>query len=505
MVFVLFITFALLLGVHLSWKWSFWHRHGIRGPRGVPILGNMSEFFLGQKHYGDVYQNIYEAHPHLPYVGIYRLFNEPAVLVRSQEMIKEIMIRSFHHFQDNVLWVSRKRDPIVSFNPFVAKGDQWKNMRAEILPIFTPNKVRASFPHINSICRKLEAFVSQKVKNSENSFECKDLFSKYTLDVVASAGYGLDGASFTNTKSDFTQLVEHLFMPNNWSLLETIALLFSPLLGNIIKYCYAPPQVQHWLRGIIEKVLESRRSPGTLKELPSKPNDFLQWLIDGRQKSHEPIDVPTMVGHCGTFLLEGFETSSSLMAFALYEYAKHPSVQERLQNEIDDVLARYSGEISYEAIQEMPYLGATLYETLRLYPPMMALLKHCTKEFELPAQSPGGKSFIVPEGMVFVIPVKAVHYDGELYENPLLFQPERFLDQSDSSRNGLFLGFGEGPRMCPGMRFGLAQSKAGIITLLSKYSVSISENSKPFKISTTTFLTAPQEGIWISFKERNTK
>lgn len=88
-------------------------------------------------------------------MGIYRLFNEPAVLVRSQEMIKEIMIRSFHHFQDNVLWVSRKRDPIVSFNPFVAKGDQWKNMRAEILPIFTPNKVSERSAYVHVIIKKL--------------------------------------------------------------------------------------------------------------------------------------------------------------------------------------------------------------------------------------------------------------------------------------------------------------------------------------------------------------
>lgn len=64
----------------------------------------------------------------------------------------------------------------------------------------------------------------------------QQLFSKYTLDVVASAGYGLDGASLGNTNSDFIQLVEHLFMPNTWSLVETIALLFSPLLGDIINY-----------------------------------------------------------------------------------------------------------------------------------------------------------------------------------------------------------------------------------------------------------------------------
>ncbi|XP_050331233.1 probable cytochrome P450 308a1 isoform X2 [Bactrocera neohumeralis] len=501
---VLILTVILLFSIHLLWKCSYWLRHGVRGPCSLPILGNMADFFLGRKHYGDVYKNLYDAHPNLPYVGIYRLFNEPAILLRSQEMIKEVMIRSFQHFQDNVLWISRKRDPIVCHNPFIAKGEMWKNMRAEILPIFTPNKVKASFPHIKSICKKLDLFVSQQINNSNNSFEAKDLLSKYTLDVVASAGFGLDGASFDNTNSDFTQLVEHLFMPNSWSLVETIALLFSPLLGDIINYRYVPSGVQHWLRGIIGEVLAGR----CLQEEPSKvkmtstSSDFLQWLIEGRHKSHEPVDVATMVGHCSTFLLEGFETSSSLMAFALYEYAKHPLVQARVQQEIDEVLARHGGEMCYDAIQEMSYLGATLYETLRLYPAMMALLKHCTKEFELPPQTVGGKSFQVPMGMVFIVPVKAIHYDADLYEDPSQFQPDRFLDPSLNSNRSLFLGFGEGPRMCPGTRFGLAQSKAGIVTLLSKYSVRLSENSKPFKISATTFLTAPKDGIWISFKER---
>lgn len=86
-------------------------------------------------------------------------------------------------------------------------------------------------------------------------------------------------------------------------------------------YSYVPSGVQLWLRGIIGKVLEGRclSEEQNKVKMTSKPSDFLQWLIEGRHKSYEPVDVATMVGHCSTFLLEGFETSSSLMAFALYE------------------------------------------------------------------------------------------------------------------------------------------------------------------------------------------
>ena len=56
------------------------------------------------------------------------------------------------------------------------------------------------------------------------------------------------------------------------------------------------------------------------------------------------------------FFLAGFETSSTTMAFCMYEMAINPDIQEVLRNEIDTVLKKHDGNISYEAIQDMTYL-----------------------------------------------------------------------------------------------------------------------------------------------------
>jgi cytochrome P450 family 6 len=56
------------------------------------------------------------------------------------------------------------------------------------------------------------------------------------------------------------------------------------------------------------------------------------------------------------FFAAGLETSSTTMTFCLYELAKNLYIQERVGNEIDTVLERHGGNITYEAISEMEYL-----------------------------------------------------------------------------------------------------------------------------------------------------
>lgn len=64
-------------------------------------------------------------------------------------------------------------------------------------------------------------------------------------------------------------------------------------------------------------------------------------------------DDTEIAGHTVTLFIEGFETSSTTLAFTFYELAMSAQWQERLRTEINEVLEKHDNKFTYEALQEM--------------------------------------------------------------------------------------------------------------------------------------------------------
>ena len=129
---------------------------------------------------------------------------------------------------------------------------------------------------------------------------------------------------------------------------------------------------------------------------------------------------------------------------------------------------------------------------------MGQLNRKLLKEYKVP-----GTEWTLDKNTRLFVPVYAIHHDPEYYPNPELYDPERFSAEEVQKReNVTFLPFGDGPRNCIGLRFGMMQARVGLVTLLQNYELSFYEKSVvPLKISKKSFVLSPDHGVYLKFKK----
>ncbi|OXU21748.1 hypothetical protein TSAR_009499 [Trichomalopsis sarcophagae] len=198
------------------------------------------------------------------------------------------------------------------------------------------------------------------------------------------------------------------------------------------------------------------------------------------------------IGQAFIFYLAGFETTSSTITYCLYELALNPEIQEKVQTEIDEFSKR-DGGITYEIISnDMKYLHMVFSETLRKHPSIPVINRECIEDCDIP-----NTNFRIEKGIKLLICMNAIHRDPNIFPDPEKFDPLRFTKENIASRQPYtYFPFGDGPRACIGIRFGMLQTKIALIGLLANYNFSVCEKTSiPVIYARRSFTQTPENGI----------
>lgn len=115
-----------------------------------------------------------------------------------------------------------------------------------------------------------------------------------------------------------------------------------------------------------------------------------------------------------------------------------------------------------------------LLETLRKYPVVDTLQRKVKHNYKVP-----NTKHVLEAGLTLMIPVFAIQNDPEIYPDPEKFDPERFTPENIALRHPCaWIPFGEGPRNCIGLRFGMMQTRVGLATILNNFAVSATSKTQ---------------------------
>ncbi|XP_075217468.1 putative cytochrome P450 6a23 isoform X2 [Lycorma delicatula] len=519
---------GLFIGFYHFWtlNYNYWKERNIAYIPPVFPFGNTKDATLSTRFTGYVFRDLYFQLKGHKFGGITTL-RKPQLLLRDPEIIKLILTKDFNHFTDRGLSpVDEEHEPL-SAHLFNLQGEKWKILRTKLTPTFTSGKMKIMFHLMKACAEKLEKGILKHAEK-EDVVEIKDYMARFSTDVIGSCAFGLDIDSINNPDNVFRKISKEIFKPSLSLIIRNALNAIVPGLSTVLRVKITPKEREDFFFKVVHDTVEYREKNNV------KRNDFLDLLIqlrkgqleldDEHEKSnfhihgnetHKKEDTGKLTHHnpsndiemtnrlmtaqCFVFFLAGFETSSTTLSFCLYELALNKEIQTKLQVEIDKVLAKHNGEISYESIKEMTYMDTVVQETLRMYPPASVLSRDCVSDYKLPESD-----LEIKKGIHIMISLLGIHYDPEYYPHPYQFNPDRFTEEAKQSRHHYtWLPFGEGPRICIGMRFGLLQIKMGLATLLSKYNFDqTAETQVPMEFSSKSLVTSPKYGIKLKISKR---
>ncbi|KAL1495020.1 hypothetical protein ABEB36_010509 [Hypothenemus hampei] len=508
--------------------YSYWKSKGV--PQTTPwiFFGDVWPTLFRIKDMLEWINWFYNMHPTSKYVGMYQ-FYIPTLVIKDPNLIKQIAIKDFDHFTDHNVFSATQEidDPLWGANLFTLKGQKWRNMRNLLSASFTSSKMKLMYTFM---AEEAEKFVNFFNKQDEEIIEVdlKDVFTRYTNDVIASTSFGLKINSLENPNNEFYQLGQKV---SNFSdpvfVFKFFMLSVWPGIFKLLGITFLSKKVTNFFVSVIKDAIRTREEndivrPDMLNILleiknGTHPTGEEQEITDNQfgvatestefvksSKTNVKITDDVIAAQAFVFFVAGFETVSSVMCFTCYELALNRDVQEQLRKEIQDVYDNSNGKPTYENIIGMKYMDMVVSESLRKWPPAPALDRLCVKPYVLQDTNPNEPPIQINKDDVIWVPTYGMHYDPKYFPNPEKFIPERFSDQlKDRIVPYTYLPFGIGPRLCIGSRFALLEVKSIVFHLVKDFEIVPTDKTQiPLKLKKSAVNVRAEHGFSLGLKRR---
>lgn len=214
-------------------------------------------------------------------------------------------------------------------------------------------------------------------------------------------------------------------------------------------------QKRLWL--FLEKLQQQR--------LQNPNNDAVTVLIEARKNYPEITDIQ-MLEYLYMIAQFGLEDVSSFLTSAVGVLASRPDIRSKLLKDIDQISPTNFGEII-----NIASLQNFIKEVERLYPPVPFVYRHVVSDCYF-------NGCRIPKNYKLLGSIYHTHRDPELFKNATEFNPSRYEQQSDESKEiTAVMGFGNGPHMCPAKQYVYIQLAIILSVILKNWKF---KNTKTF-------------------------
>jgi cytochrome P450 len=328
---------------------------------GLGLLSQLRQNYLGfttnlQKHYPDITyfkigftQIVHIFNPEIARLFLTQNANQSMRWERTSEVFAQSMGQSI----------------------LVTEGQEWQRQRRILTQGFSHKRVISYAKHMVDAC--LESIEKLSNPNTSKPIDTHEFMTDITLDVIVRALFGqtqpIDGRAVSNaigvlSKTGYEQLFQPITLP-----------LWFPLPS--LRKAY---QAQKSLDQLINLRIEQQRTELSKNLSDTTQDTLLKMLLLTRDPEHpdQGLSAQEIRDQTMAIFQAGHETTASALTWWAGLIARHPSVAQLVQAEIDEKLGNQLPDA--QTIPTLNWLNATLKEAMRLYPPAALLFTRRTLE-----------------------------------------------------------------------------------------------------------------------------
>ena len=419
----------------------------IPGPRGHFLLGSIPAIQQ------DRVQFLVDLHRDYGDVARIRLGPFAATVIFHPDAIQRVM-------QDNQDNYSKDTPTYANLSLLVgnglvsSNGDFWLRQRRLMQPAFHRKAINALtemivgqtqviLDHLEAAAQAKQAVnIAHEMMNLTLGVATQALFSTPVQDVD-----GKLGETIQFLMSDTAFRFEHPFYPPVW----------FPAPRNR-KFNAAMQRLDQ----VIYEIIAGRRKH------PVERDDLLSMMMQAQLDENATTgeDARRMTDRqlrdeVVTLFLAGHETTAISLCWTLYLLSQHPEVEARLRRELDEVLAGRTPTL--EDLPRLEYTRMVRDESMRLFPPAWLTERKALGDDVL-------CGYHIPAGTVLGITQFVTHRHPDFWQNPDVFDPQRFSAERSAGRHEYaYFPFGGGPRQCIGKNLALMETHLTLAMLLQRF------------------------------------
>jgi cytochrome P450 len=377
-----------------------------------------------------------------------KLLGRSLFVVNEPAAIKHVLIDNAANYQKTEI-TRRILEPGLGKGLITSEGETWRAHRRTMSPAFDIRSIAAYTPVMTTAAEEL--LQQWRALPAGETVDVATSMMEVTLNIISRT-------MFSNDSDDIVAIMERSagryqleMRPNIMDMMG-----WPKWVAGFPRRNVAARTLGEFDRVVDRLIKERSRDPG------SYPKDLLARLVAARdEQTGSGMTAQEVRDHVITIFLAGHETTAMALTWTWFLLSQHPLVEAKLHAEIDAVLG---GRVpTHEDLAKLVYARMVIDESMRIYPPVHTIARQAIGEDILVGQR-------IPKGSTIMIAPWLLHRHVKLWDNPSVFDPERFSPERSSGRARFsYLPFGGGKRICIGAAFSLAEGTILLATLAQRY------------------------------------